>query len=74
MSSLIPPFVVVPLPVNANGEGPEMDPFKVSKVLWEVWDGAGQVVSQHETKLEAYTGLATAKWLYTRTQLGDYNV
>lgn len=34
----IGPFYVVPMPYNAEGRGPEMDPAKVVGVKYEVWD------------------------------------
>jgi len=35
---LYPPFFVVEVPINAAGQGPEMDPAKEVGVCWEVWD------------------------------------
>lgn len=28
----------VPMPINAEGKGPEMDPSKVVRTDWEIWD------------------------------------
>jgi hypothetical protein len=39
VDELCPPFYVVPIPINAEGQGPEMDPAKEVGVCWEVWDG-----------------------------------
>lgn len=32
----IPPYSVVPMPLNKDGEGPELDPKLVVQTLWEV--------------------------------------
>ena len=33
-----PPYTYVPMPLNAEGNGPETDPDKVVRVQHEVWD------------------------------------
>jgi len=33
------------MPLNANGEGPEIDPSKVAQTLWEVWDANCRTVA-----------------------------
>ena len=33
------PFFVVDMPINADGDGPEMDPAKVQVTLYEIWNG-----------------------------------
>ena len=41
---LYPPFYAVKMPLNADGEGPEMDPNKVFAITWEVWDALNLAV------------------------------
>lgn len=31
-------YFIVPIPVNADGDGPEMDPEKVTSIVYEIWD------------------------------------
>ena len=33
------PYYIVDMPINADGNGPEMDPTKVQLTLYEVWNG-----------------------------------
>lgn len=40
-----PPFIVIRMPYNANGEGPETDETKVYSCVYEVWDNACQTVA-----------------------------
>jgi hypothetical protein len=35
---LCPPFFVIQIMMNEDGQGPEMDPAKVVSTSWEVWD------------------------------------
>lgn len=39
------PYTLVPMPVNAEGRGPEMDPAKVVRTDWEVWDELNRCVA-----------------------------
>jgi len=41
---LYPPFFAVPMPLNADGHGPEMDPANVAVTTWEVWDALNLAV------------------------------
>jgi hypothetical protein len=38
VDELLPPFYVVPMPLNEQGHGPETDPAEVVVTTWEVWD------------------------------------
>lgn len=46
-------YFVVRMPLNRDGEGPEMDEDKVVEVIYEVWDDAFQHVSSYSTEEEA---------------------
>lgn len=48
-----PPFIVIPMTVNADGQGPEMDEDKVVKVYWQVWDALNQTVMEYEDEGDA---------------------
>lgn len=48
-----PPFIVVPMPINDTGEGPEMDPTLVQETKWEVWDSNFRTVSVHDNRRDA---------------------
>lgn len=39
------PFMVIPMPVNKNGNGPEMVPDKIVKTVFEIWDSTNQTVA-----------------------------
>jgi hypothetical protein len=52
------PYLVVPIPLNEDGAGPEMDESRVVKTEWEVWDACCQTVSIHETEGEALAAKA----------------
>lgn len=45
-TEIVPPFHVVPMPINVDGEGPEMDPTKVVKTMYEVWDSLNQTIGE----------------------------
>lgn len=49
----VAPFHAIMMPLNDKGEGPEMDPKKVNKTVWQVWDAANQTVSEHGDKANA---------------------
>lgn len=44
------PFFVVEMPINADGQGPEMDPAKVQMTLWEVWNPVNLSLCQLPSK------------------------
>lgn len=44
---------IIPMPINKDGEGPEMDENKVVKILYEVWDYDFITLAQFETEEEA---------------------
>lgn len=50
---LLPPFVIVAIGLNEDGEGPETDPTKIASTQWEIWDAANETVSIHPTQEEA---------------------
>lgn len=49
---------VIPMPLNKDGEGPEMDPNKVVETVWELWDDDCQTLSVHPTEVEALAALS----------------
>lgn len=46
-------YFVVDMPLNAEGNGPEMNPSLVTEVLWEIWDETFQLIASYATKTEA---------------------
>ena len=50
-----PPYHVVPMPLNSEGKGPEMNKDKIVNVSYEVWDCCNMTVATlgREQKLEA---------------------
>jgi len=46
-------YFVIDMPVNSNGDGPEMDKEKITKIYWQIWDENFQFISAYETKEEA---------------------
>lgn len=46
-------YFVIEMPVNAAGQGPELDPPAVADVVWEVWDDNNVTVSVHNSAAEA---------------------
>lgn len=48
-----PPFYVVPMPINAEGHGPEMDQTKVVKTEYEIWDQLYMTYFICDTKSQA---------------------
>ncbi len=46
-------YIVLEMPTNAKGEGPEMDPSKVVITYYQVWDEAWNTVSEHTSLAEA---------------------
>jgi hypothetical protein len=53
LSKFTPPFQVIPMPLNANGDGPEMNPFLVARTTFEVWDAACSTVASFEHASDA---------------------
>lgn len=49
----IPPFSVLPMPLNEKGEGPETNEALVVTTLYEVWDRANQTVHSFNEQKEA---------------------
>jgi hypothetical protein len=46
--------IVVPMPLDAEGRGPEMDPGKRVRTVWQVWNAADySTVKEFETEREA---------------------
>jgi len=58
-----PPFAVVPMPLNSEGSGPEMDEDEVKSIEWQVWDSAFLLVSVHSNEKDS---------LHTRDLLNTY--
>lgn len=50
------PFVI-PMPLNAKGEGPVPDEEAV-RTVWEIWDDDFVTISEHDSKREAEEALA----------------
>lgn len=48
-----PPFIVIPMPLDKDGRGPEMDSSKVFKTVYEVWDAACQTIATYNNMDEA---------------------
>lgn len=48
----IPPFTVIPMPLDKDGNGPA-DKDNAVKVVYQVWDAACQTVSEHGSQLQA---------------------
>lgn len=48
----VPPFIVIPMPVDKDGNGPITDGTH-DKILWEVWDAANQTAAICDTVDEA---------------------
>lgn len=44
---------MVPMPIDSEGRGPEMDPKKQVKTLYEVWDADNCTVGIYESEEEA---------------------
>lgn len=57
-----PPFTIIPMPYNADGGGPEMDPAKVVCTVYEIWDigcrtlGVFDTLAQARQAMEKLTG------------------
>lgn len=60
-----PPFIVVHMPLNKDGNGPA-SPEETVKVVWEVWDSACQTVSVHDHGDDALTAQAKITRQYQR--------
>jgi len=43
-------YFVIPIPLNKEGKGPEMDPKKVVETDWEIWDEELVCISSHPTE------------------------
>lgn len=39
------PYSLIPMTINAAGQGPEMDPVKVVRTEWQVWDELNRCVA-----------------------------
>jgi hypothetical protein len=50
IDELYAPFFVVPIPFNAAGHGPEMDPAEVVGTAWEIWDGLNLALATASTE------------------------
>jgi hypothetical protein len=46
-------YFVVDMPVNWKDEGPEMNPYDVAKIYWQIWDQDFQLIATYETEDEA---------------------
>jgi len=46
------PFAIIPMPYNAQGLGPEMDPTKVVETEWQVWDDCNRCIAVLRTDHE----------------------
>lgn len=53
MTDYFPPFMVVPMPVNKDGDGPEMDESLVVETRYEVWDSVFQTLHDFDNIVEA---------------------
>jgi hypothetical protein len=47
MKTSEPPYIVIDMPLNEKGEGPEMDQSKVRCVMYQVWDSNNVVVREY---------------------------
>jgi hypothetical protein len=52
-----PPFVIIPMPLNANGEGPAAEAETV-RTVWQIWDACNMTVAEFDTEAEATEYLA----------------
>lgn len=46
-------YSILNMPLNADGNGPEMDPSKVVKTIWQILDAEFTTISEHDAKHEA---------------------
>lgn len=47
------PLFVVPIPIDADGRGPECDKTKVVAIVYQVWDQWTQQIKEFDNELEA---------------------
>lgn len=48
-----PLYMVLPMPINENGQGPEMDTTKVVKTVYQVWDENCVTVAEFDNEADA---------------------
>lgn len=41
------------IPLNKQGEGPEMDYDKIVKTVWQIWDANFATIAEHSSEEEA---------------------
>jgi hypothetical protein len=49
----VPPFTVLMMPLDANGDGPEMEPKNIARTVFQVWDATFTTVSEHSNIVDA---------------------
>lgn len=55
------PFQVIPMPLDADGRGPETDPTKITRTVYEIWDASCQTVGSFSVESEALAHLEKLK-------------
>ncbi len=50
---MIAPPVIIAMPLNADGNGPETDPSKIVRTVFELWDDDFTTIGTYETEREA---------------------
>lgn len=58
LAEFIEPYCVVCMPLNEDGNGPEIDPSRVAKNVWEVWDSMFATVATFDSQEEAESDAA----------------
>lgn len=62
IKTFTPPFLIIPMPLNVEGRGPECDVTKIVKNTLEIWDATGQTVTSGLlTEQEAVIALTDAR-------------
>lgn len=50
-----PPYIVVDMPLNAAGEGPELDQTLVRRVIYQIWDSNNVTIKEFMSPRKAQT-------------------
>lgn len=52
-------YFIIEMPVNEDGNGPEMDPDKVVKIYYEIWDENYLTHGSYDSREEAEDAMET---------------
>lgn len=47
------PFIVIDMPLNADGEGPEMNQLLVRRIVYEIWDSNNATIRRYNSLKKA---------------------